>query len=122
MKMETPKMDVVRFKEADVIVASPVPVVHTTKAAGFNNESVGDANIIYKGVSYTDAHTLNSALEADGLAGIYQLYIPGKDTHSYYGTEDMFYIDENPQYGIEHSILIPDGDYDWNGSAFVYRQ
>lgn len=25
MKMETPKMDVVRFEEADVIVASPIP-------------------------------------------------------------------------------------------------
>lgn len=121
MKMETPKMDVVRFEEADVIVASPTPIF-TTKVGGFNNETAGDGNIQYKGVTYTDAASLNSALAEDGLSGYYQLYVPGEQTHTLYATQDMFLLDSKAEPGYEHSILIADGDYDWNGNHFVYRQ
>ena len=47
MKMETPKMDVVRFKEADVIVASPSPVIDTVTISG-----VGDSNATNNYLTY----------------------------------------------------------------------
>ena len=45
MKMETPKMDVVRFKEADVIVASPTPVptrIDSVTLSGLGNSDFSD--------------------------------------------------------------------------------
>lgn len=48
MKMETPKMDVVRFNEADVIVASPVPSrIDTVTISG-----VGDRNATNNFLTY----------------------------------------------------------------------
>ena len=48
MKMETPKMDVVRFQEADVIVASGDDTLALTK---FNNGEAGDAMVDGKSVA-----------------------------------------------------------------------
>ena len=50
MKMETPKMDVVRFKEADVLAASPVPVDNRqfSKVAGWGDENLNQASISFK--------------------------------------------------------------------------
>ncbi len=42
MKMETPKMDVVRFKEADVIVASPTPLSPYLTLANMGNGDYAD--------------------------------------------------------------------------------
>lgn len=50
MKMETPKMDVVRFQEADVIVASPspAPVIDTVTISGVG-DTVADNNLLTYG-------------------------------------------------------------------------
>lgn len=46
MKMETPKMDVVRFKEADVLAASPVgPVAQSFIVTGSEDSVLGNAKI-----------------------------------------------------------------------------
>ena len=50
MKMETPKMDVVRFKEADVIVASPTPVptrIDSVTLSGLGNRNTTDNFLSY---------------------------------------------------------------------------
>ena len=47
MKMETPKMDVVRFEEADVLAASNDRIALT----GFNNGNYGDATVDGKSVA-----------------------------------------------------------------------
>ena len=56
MKMETPKMDVVRFKEADVLAASPVgPVYHdnvTIANLGNSNFSDNYANAMNQDFSF----------------------------------------------------------------------
>ena len=61
MKMETPKMDVVRFKEADVLAASPIPgpVYHDyVKIANLGNGDFSDnyANAMNTDYSFTDIH------------------------------------------------------------------
>lgn len=45
MKMETPKMDVVRFKEADVLAASPAPVVQSFVVTGSEDQITGNAQV-----------------------------------------------------------------------------
>jgi hypothetical protein len=46
MKMETPKMDVVRFKEADVLAASPVgPVAQSFVVTGSEDTIIGNAQV-----------------------------------------------------------------------------
>lgn len=121
MKMEAPKLDTIRFNESDVIVASDIPDVFTTSVFGFNNEVAGDAFVIYNGVTYTEAASLNAALAEDGLAGLFQLYVPGRETHSYFDSGDMYYIDKAYDPDVETSILIPDGVYTWNGNYFVHQ-
>jgi len=123
MKMEAPKLDIVRFNESDIIVASDIPDLPFSTVYGFNNEVVGDAYVIYNGVTYRDSATLNAALEADGLEGWFQLFVPNIETHSVYDTSDMYYIDSIPHDpgDIEFSILVPDGDYYWNGKCFVHQ-
>ena len=120
MKMEAPKMDVVRFKAADVIAASgggeqlDIP---TSDVYGFVNEVTGDAYISYNGVTYRDSSSLDAALAADGLAGQYQLYQPGVDLYSVHSIQDMFALDKTN--GM--SFYVSDGTYEWNGSCFVHK-
>ena len=45
MKMETPKMDVVRFKEADVLAASPAPVAQSCVVTGSEDQIIGNAQV-----------------------------------------------------------------------------
>ena len=51
MKMETPKMDVVRFKEADVIVASPAPIIDSVRLSGLGNQDTTDNLLSYSSTS-----------------------------------------------------------------------
>ena len=56
MKMETPKMDVVRFQEADVIVASPAPApikYESVTIMGLGNNNTND-NFLSFGTSSLD--------------------------------------------------------------------
>lgn len=117
MKMEAPKMDLVRFKEADVIAASNL----TTYVYGFNNETPSDAYVKYKGVTYTDASSLNGALAADGMEGKYQAYLDGQSYHIVYPATDMFDLDKNFGTVNDHSIIVSDGVYVWNGEFFAHQ-
>lgn len=130
MTMKKPEMEVVRFNESDVIVASgPVPVLHTTVVRGFNNEIPHDGEVSFQGITYKDAGALNSALSENGLSGTFQGWMPGKTIKVTYTSEDMFFFDYNADQDyfdddgnkIETSILLPDGIYAWNGSRFTHQ-
>ncbi len=82
MKMETPKMDVVRFGEADVIVASGNPVEHRyATLSNWGTGSVGDATVSYSnGHDFTYSYdSLNGLLSNGGLNGN-QSYTSGGST------------------------------------------
>ena len=67
MKMETPKMDVVRFQEADVLAAStptPGPLPTSFALTGFNDKSAGNAKI--DGADATTTEQISAKLEAFG--------------------------------------------------------
>lgn len=51
MKMETPKMDVVRFKEADVLAASPVPSRIDTVTISGVGDTIADNNLLSYGTT-----------------------------------------------------------------------
>ncbi len=119
MKMEAPKMDVVRFKESDVIVAS----TPTSYVFGFNNEVPNDAYIKHNGVTYTDSATFASAMANEGLAPVFEAYLEGGNAEgTYYNTSLMFYADSVAGKQEETSVFIPDGTYQWNGEHFKYKQ
>ncbi len=82
MKMETPKMDVVRFKEADVLAASPVPVDNNFYAmtSGWGGATGGASlrivqnenticNYNWDAISRGEAaHLINNNINFDGLS------------------------------------------------------
>ena len=59
MKMETPKMDVVRFQEADVLAASQM-IASSFALTGFNNGKANDAKI--DGADAASAEAINVKL------------------------------------------------------------
>ena len=103
MKMETPKVGVVRFNESDVIVASgnprpaPVPALHKATVSGFANSVSEDGEVTFRGVTYKDAAPLNEALASHGLAGLFQGSFQGYQMGSKFTTEDMFMLDSMSQ-------------------------
>jgi hypothetical protein len=82
MKMETPKMDVVRFKEADVLAASPAPVDNNFYAltSGWGGATGGASlkiiqhdevieNYDWDRISSGEAaHLINNNINFDGLS------------------------------------------------------
>lgn len=122
MKMETPNVGVVRFNESDVIVASgnprpaPVPELHKATVSGFANSVSEDGEVTFRGVTYKDAAPLNEALASHGLAGLFQGSFQGYQMGSKFTTEDMFMLDSMSQ-----SLYVSNGDYVWNGDAFVHQ-
>lgn len=76
MKMETPKMDVVRFKEADVLAASPVgPVYHdrcTVANLGDGDFSNNYANAMNQDFSF-DAISKGQASHLLSLESIFNI-------------------------------------------------
>ena len=70
-KMRKPEMDVIRFKEADVIVASGA-TANTLKWSGFGDGITGNGVVEYGGRSYTmdSESSYNSLLEALSAIGV----------------------------------------------------
>ena len=122
MKMETPNVGVVRFNESDVIVASgnprpaPAPALHKATVSGFANSVSEDGEVTFRGVAYKEAAPLNEALASHGLSGLFRGYIQGYQMGSKFTTEDMFMLDSMSQ-----SLYVSNGDYVWNGDAFVHQ-
>ena len=70
-KMVTPEMSVIRFKEADVIVASGA-VPKTMTMATFGNTFAGDGTVTYNGTTYTinSQSSINSLFAAMAPLGV----------------------------------------------------
>ena len=127
MKMEAPEMGVVRFNESDVIVASsvprpapvPVPAVHTATVRGITNKVPYDGEVTFQGVTYKDSGALDAAFAEEGLSGVFQGYLSGRQMSSTFTTHDMFDNDADPEIGIY--ALVGNGVYTWNGSRFVHQ-
>ena len=66
--MNTPKMDVVRFKEADVVVASGAAVPTSMTATGWGDGTNGNLNITYGNAvyGYSNRNDLVTALTNNG--------------------------------------------------------
>ncbi len=114
MKMETPKMDVVRFQEADVLAASPN--IYTT-VLGFNNETQKDGGVAYKNQTYftKDAGSAAALEQALNNDGIYDVRFTSE--HGEYSIAAMWDLDINIITG-EQSIPLVDGEYVYRDGMF----
>ena len=121
MKMETPKMDVVRFQEADVIVASPIPATPVF-LTGFKDTSANNGKVsfdhngqsyLFETKNYNDATSFANAVTNAGVADVNFNDNSDPDNHSLNG---LFYADIAGE-----SLPIPDGTYYWNPSTRSYR-
>jgi len=121
MKMETPKMDVVRFQEADVLAASPYasPVYLTgfADSKDRNGEVAFTHNgnsYLFKTTDYSDAASFANAVAGAGVANVSFNDSQDPDSHSLGG---MYYADVTKN---GESLVLPDGEYAWNPSKGVY--
>lgn len=108
-KMIRPEMSVVRFKEADVIVASGgSSAPQSMSASGWANGVEGDFTLNYGGkdYGYNDRYTLISLLNQNGQS----------DHTSTYGTkptiEGLYNIDHN-----DDKYTTPINGFDWNSQT-----
>lgn len=72
MKMETPKMDVVRFKEADVIVASGEDLRQFSTLSGWGVDPINQASVSFK-TGLDGAETVHGFDEIHSTPGMYGL-------------------------------------------------
>lgn len=107
-KMRVPKMDVVRFKENDVIVASGA--IPSLTLFGFANIIEKDGLMTYKGTSYNSSNynDLITALTGDGY-----LNCIGEDYQSISG---LFTKDSKGR----SNTITPDGTYIWNSDEETF--
>ena len=123
MKMETPKMDVVRFQEADVLAASPITPVTPVFLTGFNDVTAKNGQLsftkngtdyLFETSKYDSQESFANAVAGAGVADVTFNDNSDPDSHSLAG---MFYADVE-QGG--KSLLLPDGQYVWNPNKGTY--
>lgn len=124
MKMETPKMDVVRFQEADVLAAStpatPVQLYGFYDSASKNGQVSfvnNGINYVFKTSDYDSQTSFSNAVVAAGVANVQFNDNVDPDNHSLAG---MYYADVEKEGGGK-SLPLPDGLYYWNPSTNSYR-
>ena len=109
MKMETPKMDVVRFNEADVIVASGEEHRRFATLAGWANNTPNDATLTFSNgdtISYNYAQ-IKDMTEHD-LGGLTFTNDYGSVTIEQLAADEDSYGDWNGTY-----VRTGKGKYDW---------
>ena len=115
-KMRTPKMDVIRFKENDVIVASGT-AANTMTWSNFGDGIAQNGIVSYNGQSFTIRSAGDNASLYDALSSIgvkRSTEIDNKET-----TQIMYFIlaSEVKNTGVESTAW--NGTYAWNGSSFI---
>ena len=112
-KMRVPKMDVVRFKENDVIVASG-GLPNFMKITGFNDSTPGNGTIKYNGVTYNKSNYLD----------LINLLTDQPDYDSYVKyqgmSETIFKLFKRSD-GTSAAGYV-DGTYVWDASANAFKQ
>ena len=123
-KMVAPKMDVVRFQESDVIVASGV--YKTFELTGLGDNVANNAAIGYKGTSYAliddkarsnffTAFNLQNKTNINDDTGVY-IYPPEVEPQ---GTTNFRQLDTWDAHGSGSSIF--NGIYEWDGTIFRHQ-
>ena len=112
-KMRVPKMDVVRFKENDVIVASGA--IPSLTLFNFANTIKNDGKMTYKGTSYnsTNYNDLITALKVDG----YPDWI-GENGSSFSWFMSISGLFKQDKKGNDRGF--PDGTYIWNSDEAAF--
>ena len=113
-KMRTPEMEVVRFKEADVIVASGYS---SMSVSGFQNKTPNDASFNVSGVaSYTNDGTQDISAFYSALSTHYEATINGSTTLDRGDVAASFTtLFERDASGTSRDF---DGTYSWTGTGF----
>ena len=109
-KMVAPKMDVVRFRESDVIVASGV-----LRFTNFSDTVRANGQVSYNGHTY-DTSNYPTRVDAFINALGNKAYIVPTTTGISEGVDNLL----SYEYNREESVTA-DGDYYWDGSVWRYK-
>ena len=120
-KLTTPEMNVIRFNEADVIVASGNDPMRSFTVSGVCNGDSGDATINYYNKEYkannNDAKNLVDALHANGLTeSCYDSSIGGL-----FPVQMLLYNDEEEIFSGSDGKWVYDPNIDDGYGAFVKK-
>ena len=124
-KMSTPKMDVIRFNESDVIAASGV-VGKTLSITGIGDGQSGNAFLNIGGTSYSSSQVVNS--DSQFVTG-YNAYMSGIDTYDsakmiWRGNNDSLTINtalsDTADRSSNNSYSWIDGTYVWSNDDRVW--
>ena len=118
-KMTMPRVDVVRFQESDVIVASTL--ILTNYSDNKTSAGIGNGSITYRGNTYstTGGDPVFSQLDA-ALGGRNMVTMTSSEKSI--NIESVFYfeVSNDPQY--YQQVETNDGIYVWDGSSWVWRR
>ena len=120
-KMSTPEMDVIRFSESDVIVASGV-VGKTLSISGVGDGDKGNAFLTIGGIPYSSNQVVNYTT---GFSAAYNDYMSGLSTYST-GTM-LHHSDGNNSLTINGAFMYDAGtstsdSYNaWVNGSYVWR-
>ena len=119
-KMTMPRVEVVRFQESDVIVASG----DILKLSGFADGAPQTATMTFRGTPYTNegadnsasaGNALNAALTRAGYGNIVDATRVSENSLDG-SVQNLFESD----FGGDNLLHAADGDYHWDG--FMWRQ
>ena len=118
-KMRMPRVEVVRFQESDVIVASTL--ILTNYIDNKTSAGVGNGSITYRGNTYntTGGDTVFSQLDA-ALGG--RNMVTMTESGESINIESVFYFENNTKPEYYEQVITNDGIYGWNGSSWVWRR
>ena len=108
-KLTTPEMNVIRFNEADVIVASGGDPKRTINVSGIKDGTLGNGKITYMGTDYTNNNqwvALQNAFAAN-ISSSKQGYLDFSVNNTTTGLNCVWDSDESTDY-------FSDGDYNGN--------
>lgn len=113
MKMETPKMDVVRFKEADVIVASPAPIAEVVTLSALGNSDFDDNVVSGNGFSLAFPDISNGSYAH--LLKLDSTFNNGTSQKTLKNLVDSTKVSDDDSYGAFN------GTYQYDDTTGVYR-
>ena len=116
MKMETPKMDVVRFKEADVIVASPAPLSEYVSLVSLGNNDFYDNKVVSQNSSGFDLSF--DEMKNGALAHLLDLRAEFNNGSSQKSLRSLV---NGTAESDEEAYATFNGDYEWDSTASIYR-
>ena len=118
-KMKTPEMDVVRFKESDVIVASGGVPAGVMTLTGYSDFTQGNGKMSFGGKDYSSEYIIYNT--ADFVNAVQKSY-PGAGNVMYLKNASQEESARNFAWDDYYSgmpIDDADGDYEFNNGVFT---